>query len=105
VILDILEFCAKAVGWPSRGRWHDYPKHTHIAGWDREQGLAQFLGEVNVILARGGIAFELTAEGAARRLLPQHVGQELLNANFQTGDPATDLLLEGARRRFLAPKV
>lgn len=105
VILDILEFCAKAVGRPSRGRWHDYAKHTHIAGWDRAQGLAEFVGEVNVILARGGIAFELSAEGVARRLLPQHIGQELLNTNFRTGDPETDALLEDARRRFLAPKV
>jgi hypothetical protein len=105
VILDVLEFCAKAVAQPSRGRWHDYPRHFHIAAWDRGAGLSAFIDDVNVILARGGIAYELTAIGQARRLLPQHIGQELLAANFATGDPEADDLLEDARRRFLAPKI
>lgn len=105
VILDILEFCAKAVGRPIRGRHHDYHRHTHISGWDRLAGLADFVAEVNLILARNGIAFELSQEGQARRLLPPHLGQEILAANFATGDRETDWLLEEARRRFLAPKI
>jgi hypothetical protein len=105
VVLDILEFCAKAVGQPVRGRFHDYMKHTHIATWDRDAGLAQFVGEVNALFARNGVAFELTAQGRAQRLLPSHLGQDLLAANFATGDRDADLLLDDARRRFLAPKV
>lgn len=105
VILDVLEFCAKAVGRPVRGRHHDYPRHTHITGWDQPAGLAAFVEDVNLILARNGIAFELGPDGQARRLLPSHLGQDLLAANFATGDAETDRLLEDARRRFLAPKI
>lgn len=103
VVLDILEFCASAVGKPIAGRYHDYHKHTHLS-WDREEGLAQFVSDVNTMFARNGVAFELSAAGKASRVLPAHLGQELLRANFVTGDRETDTLLEGARSRFLAPK-
>ncbi len=104
VVLDILEFCASAVGRPIPGRYHDYHKHTHLS-WDREDGLAQFVTDVNTMFSRNGVAFELTAEGKARRVLPAHLGQELVQANFATGDRETDSLLEDARGRFLAPKI
>lgn len=102
-ILDLLEFCAKAVGEPEKGSWHDYMRHYHLT-WDRASGLARFVDDVNLILARNGIAFELSATGQALRLLPAHLGRSLTTAVFQTGEAHTDALLEGARRRFLAPR-
>lgn len=104
VILDLLEFCAAAVGEPIEGSWHSFFSHSHLS-WDRAAGLAKFVADVNRLLARNGVAFELTAEGKARRLLPVHLGQALALANFATGDGVTDALLETARSRFLAPKV
>lgn len=105
VILDVLEFCAKAVGRPIRGSHHSYHHHTHISGWDRAAGLSEFIGEVNLLLARNGIAFQLDGNGQARRRLPAHIAHALQAANFASGDAETDALLEDARRRFLAPKV
>ena len=102
-ILDLLEFCAKAVGETEKGNWHDYMRHYHLT-WDRDPGLARFVDDVNLILARNGVAFELNATGQARRLLPPHLGQLLTTAVFRTGEAHTDALLEDARRRFLAPR-
>ena len=104
VVLDLIEFCALAVGQSIAGGYHSYFQHTHLS-WDRPTGLAQFVAEVNRLFSRNGLAFELSSEGQARRLLSAQVGQTLATAHFWTGDTETNALLEDARRRFLAPKV
>ncbi|CAO4181399.1 HEPN AbiJ-N-terminal domain-containing protein [Methylorubrum extorquens] len=104
VVLDLLEFCALAVGKPIAGSYHSFYQHIHLS-WDRPSGLTQFVTEVNRLFSRNGLAFELSCEGKVHRLLPAHLGQALANANFWTGDAETDFLLEDARRRFLAPKI
>ena len=103
VILDLLEFCANAVGEPIRGTYHSFFKHYHLS-WNREAGLARFLSDVNRILARNGIAYELTPDGEARRLLPEPLAVALRSAVFKTGDDETDRLLETARHRIALPK-
>ena len=103
VILDVLEFCASAVGKPIRGFHHDYYRHHHLT-WDRESGLARFVSDVNLVFARNGVAYKLTKDGQARRLLSQPLGQALRRAVFKTGDAETDQLLEAARHRILLPK-
>ena len=103
VILDALEFCAAAVGSPIERDFHPYFSHFHIS-WDRDAGLAQFVTDVNLLFARNGIAYELTAEGQARRLLPQPIAQALSWTLFDTGDTETDRLLESARGRIVLPK-
>ena len=60
VILDALEFCAGAVGEPIEKDYHSHWRHHHLS-WNRESGLARFVKDVNVILARNAIAYELTA--------------------------------------------
>lgn len=102
VILDLLEFCAGAVGEPIRGGYHSYFGHHHLS-WDRDTGLARFVADVNLMFRRNGVAFELTSTGQARRLLPQPVADVLGWAKFQTGDAETDRLLEAARQRFVSP--
>lgn len=104
MVLDLLEFCAKAVGKPISRGYHDYRRHPHLV-WNHDDGLATFVAGVNLIFARNGVAFELTKEGRARRILPDHLGHALLQAHFRTGDALTDSLLETARNRFLAPRV
>jgi hypothetical protein len=102
-VLDFLEFCAKAVGEPIRGAWHDYMRHYHLS-WERQAGLAKFVTDVNLLFSRNGVAFELNPSGQAHRLLPEHLGHTLATSNFRTGETHTDALLEDARRRFLAPR-
>ena len=103
VILDLLEFCASAVGEPIEGSYHQFFGHYHLS-WDRESGLAKFVEDVNLLFSRNGIAYELTAEGEARRVLPQPLADALSLTEFATGDVETDRLLEFARRKIALPK-
>jgi hypothetical protein len=103
IILDLLEFCAAAIGLPIQGAWHDFMRHYHLS-WDREAGLSGFVVDINRLLARNGVAFEMTAEGKIRRILPAPLREALIQARFATGDAETDRLLEAARLRILAPR-
>lgn len=104
VILDLLEFCASAVGEPIEGFFHSFYRHHHLS-WDRESGLATFVADVNLLFRRNGVAYELDADGRARRVLPHPVAETVGWALFQTGDGETDRLLEAARARFMSPKL
>jgi len=103
VILDLLEFCAKAVGEPIQGAYHSFFGHHHLS-WDREAGLRTFVADVNMLFQRNALTFELTSTGEARRLLPAPLAEVIGWTLFQTGDAETDQLLEAARRRILSPK-
>ena len=104
VVLDLLEFCAKAVGEPILGAYHSYQHHHHMR-WDRDAGLANFVAEVNVLFQRNGIAFKLDDVGYAQRILPQPVAHTLGWQMFRTGDAQLDGMLEYARSHFLSPKL
>lgn len=103
VILDLLEFCARAVGEPIQGAYHSFYRHHHLS-WDLNSGLQRFVGDVNMLFRRNALAFELTPEGQARRLLPAPLAEVVGWTLFQTGDAETDRLLESARLRVLSPK-
>lgn len=103
VILDLLEFCASAVGEPVQESFHSFFQHYHFS-WDRAAGRERFVADVNMLFSRNAIAFELTPEGQARRLLPAPLAEAIGWTLFQTGDGETDRLLEAARRRFVSPK-
>ncbi|CAH0338881.1 hypothetical protein RHI9324_00513 [Rhizobium sp. CECT 9324] len=103
VILDLLEFCASAVGEPIQGAYHSYYRHHHLS-WNRDAGLARFVSDVNLQFRRNAVAYELTATGQARRVLPQAIANTIGWALFHTGDAETDGLLEAARQRILSPK-
>ncbi len=103
-ILDFLEFTARAVGAPTRGNWHDYQRHYHLT-LDREAGLRLFVDDVNRVLARSGVAFELTPQGRVRRLLPEPIAQVLREVLFRTGDGEADALLEKARIFIASPNI
>lgn len=104
VILDLLEFCASAVGEPMEGSYHSYFGHYHLS-WDSKVGIDRFVSDVNLLFARNGIAYELMEEGQIRRLLPQPLAEALSWTLFRTGDAETDQLLEAARRRISLPKA
>lgn len=101
-ILDLLQFCAQSVAAPISKGYHSFFKHEHL-DFDRERGLSEFVGAVNRLFARNGIAFELTQEGYAERLGPPILAEELRAATFNAGDEHTNDLLETARARFLSP--
>jgi hypothetical protein len=96
-ILDVLEFCARNIAKPIKGGYHGFFGHYHL-GFGRDEGLREFVADVDRLLARNGIAFELTADGQAVRLGPAHLREALATALFHTGDGEADRLLEDARR-------
>jgi len=103
-ILDLLEFIAASVGQPVEGSYHSFFRHHHLT-FDRGTGLSRFVDDVNSIFGRNGIAFELTEQGIARRILPEGLRQSVAEAIFHTADAETDRLLEIARRQFTSPHI
>ncbi len=103
VVLDLLEFCVRAVGQPIQGSYHSFFRHYHLS-WHRQAGQQQFIGEVNLLFSRNALAYEIDATGEARRLLPQPLAEALALTLFNTGDGETDRLLEAARQRIASPK-
>ena len=103
VFLDLLEFSARAVARPIERDFHSFFGHHHL-DFDRDAGLAEFLNDVNLLFGRNGIAFELTDEGYASRLVAPGLREELRVAEFNTGDADTDRLLDTARRGIVSPR-
>ena len=92
-ILDLLEFCARNVAKPIKGRFHSFFGHYHLS-FEREEGLSEFVADVNRLFARNGIAFEITDEGRINRLGPALLRDALAVASFHTGDLEADRLLK-----------
>ena len=101
-ILDLIEFCWRCIGKPERRSYHDYFRHHHLT-YDIDAGRAEFAEAINRIFRRGGLAYELTADGRIERLAPPVLREALSSAVFRTGDRELDRLLETARRKFLDP--
>ena len=68
-----------------------------------EEGRAAFRDDVNRILSRNGLAYELNAEGLIVRLAPEMVRGPLVASVFNTGDPELNSLLGAARTKYLDP--
>lgn len=98
-IFDALEWHASHVGEPKDQDYHEYFSHYHMK-WDREAGFRAFRDELNSILARHGIAFEMSADGRITRIVEGPVADQLRVTIFDSGDAVTDSLLEFARIRF-----
>jgi hypothetical protein len=80
VVLDLLEFIAASVGKPVEGSYHSFFRHHHL-DFERAEGLAAFVSDVNFLFARNGIAYSLTDAGLAERILPEGL-REILPTPF-----------------------
>ena len=101
-ILDFIEFCFENVAEARHAGYHGFFSHHHLT-FDQGAGRDQFRQDVNAILARNGLVFELTQEGRIERLAPAILREDLSRATFSTGDSDLDDLLETARIKFLDP--
>lgn len=102
VALDFVEFVWRKVALPVVGWHHDYHRHHHLT-FDIEAGRSAFRSDVNRILARNGMAYELGEDGGMRRLLPAVLGEALVRTYFRTGDRTLDVMLEESRTKFSDP--
>ena len=55
-ILDVLEFCARNVAKPIKCDYHAFFRHYHL-DFERDEGLREFVADVNRLLARNGHRF------------------------------------------------
>ncbi len=101
-VLDLLEFCHRVVAKPISRSFHSYYGHQHLV-FDPEVGQQDFIDEVNRILARNGLAYELKADGTVSRLAPLVLRDALGSANFNTGDAELDTLLLASVGKYLDP--
>lgn len=110
-VLDVLEFCHDRIAAPREkqrpliqsipsmsGVLPDHPTHLRF---DRGAGRALFREEVERILRRNGVAYELTESGDIQQIPPEVLREAMTVAEFDTGDAELDDLLETARNKYL----
>lgn len=104
-IFDLLEFAYEFIAEAENPSLHSYMSHSHYS-YDRESGREKFSQDVNRILERNGIAFELK-NGEVVRIAPGVLHEILAETFFKTGDAVLDEMLEASRRKFLhrSPEV
>ncbi len=100
-VLDFLEFCYERVAEPIQGRYHDYYRHYHLS-FDRDRGRERFRRDVNTILARNALAYELKEPGEIKRI-PTPVLAEAVLAVFSTSDGECLITYWRRRSKYLIP--
>lgn len=101
--LDLLEFVWRTVAKPINvGSYHDYHRHFHLT-FDEDSGREEFRENVNRLLGRNGLAYELRSGGKIRRTLPAVLDSALSRPYLPTGEPILDVMLEESRIKFSDP--
>lgn len=99
-VFDAIEFSYEYVAEAKDPAYHSYMCHTHYS-YDQASGRAKFEDDVNRILERNGIAFELKG-GEVTRIAQTAPQATLAESVFDTGDGDLDRMLEYARTRFFS---
>lgn len=100
--LDFIEFAWRKVAHPIAGKYHDFFHHNHLE-FNEEAGRHSFREDINRILARNSMAYEVGDNGKVKRILPAVIADALARAYFRTGDATLDVMLEESRRKFSDP--
>ena len=101
--LELVEFCYQHASLPVNSEAHGYFAHRHHLHFRPDLGRDQFVTEVNSILARNHLAYELQGSGEVRRLLPPVLREALASSEFTSEDNELNRLLESARTKFNSP--
>ena len=102
-VLDMIQFCWRAVGKPKTLDYHRFFMHHHLT-FDVDAGRREFCESVNRVFRRSGLAFVLTEDGIVERTVPEELTGVAHVRRFETGDQELDAFLETAVRKFLNPK-
>ena len=103
-ILDLLEFCHRAVGKPNGYYYHKFKGHHHL-DFNQEEGQTELREDVNRIFSRNGLAYELGTDGKIVRLAPEGLRESLMSSTFHTDDEVLDSLIETARTKYINPDI
>ena len=100
--LDSVEFIFRKIGKPRELYFHGFPGHKHL-DHDRQQGQIEYVEDINRILARNGLAYELREDGQIIRLAAPILREFLNQCVLRTGDADLDMMLVASRTKFLDP--
>lgn len=101
-VLDLLEFCWRHVASVSDKANHSFFHHTHLS-FNQELGRDEFRSDVNRVMARNGLAYEMQANGQFIRLAPPVLSEALRAGALRSGDVVLDAMFEECRVKFLSP--
>lgn len=106
-ILDLVEFCWRAVSNPEQEDYHGWHRHHHLSFGPEAQaeGREKFRRTINRIFRRNSLAFELTEGGHVKRLLPPVLREALDSERLLFGETELDRLLETARAKLHNPSL
>jgi hypothetical protein len=104
-IMDLLEFAFDKIATPTRTSSHVYfyEPHAHFEEFNVSDARTLFRDEVNTLLSRNGLAYEMQDGGDIVRLGPSGLREQLERTLFDTGDGDLNRILEDARHKFLDP--
>lgn len=102
VALDFIEFVWRKVALPTASSHHSFFHHDHLR-FDQAAGRTAFHEDVNRILARNGLGYELGVDGKVRRTLPAVLDEALRRTYFRTPDRILNAMLEESRVKFSDP--
>jgi len=91
-ILDLCELITRSIGQPIAVSHHGYFQHDHLRH-NQEAGFTAWVSDVNTLLARSGLIYEMAEDGSIKRLLPTPLLEIVAQTEFSTGDTDTDALL------------
>jgi hypothetical protein len=95
--LDLLEFLYVHASEPVQGSHHKFFGHYHLSF---DSGKAQVRHDSNTLLARNGMAFELSAVGRIEALASEALEEQLRHGLPPSVDPEFDQLVNDAIRCF-----
>lgn len=103
VIFDLIEFLHEKISKPRILGRHSYFSHNHYA-FDKEEGQQELREEINTILRRNSIRYEIITDGCIKRKIPDEI-EILLQMPFSSGDTTLDSLLKEAKEKLHVPSI
>ena len=103
VVMDLIEFMFDNVADCKPGWRHEFFQHHHLRGFDANSGRERLREDINMLLRRNRLSFQLDANGEVMRLGPPVLRDSLDIATFHTGDDDLDGLLRRSVSLFRSP--
>jgi hypothetical protein len=101
-VLDAIEFLYRHASAASEGKYHSFFDHHHLR-FDRAAGRRQLRDDINRLLARNGLVYELSEDGRVSRVVTAIVDEQLRRRLPATRDERFDALLEVAAQKYADP--
>lgn len=103
-VLDLLEFVYRHASSPRQRSYHGFYGHHHLT-FNVDNGRSEMRENINRLLARGGMAYELDEDGRIKHLASPAVEEQVGTELPSTGDEKFDELMQSAIEKFRSPDI